>query len=66
MSAAHVVTSLVVALSDVKHSGSVDVQVVERYEDVVVCCNRDVEGSISGGGDMGNVDGAVEFANNVD
>ena len=66
MSAALVVTSLVVTLSDVKHAGSVDVRVVERYEDVVVCCDSDVEGSISGGGDMGNVDGAVEFANNVD
>ena len=66
MSAALVVTSLVVTLSDVKHAGSVDVRVVERYEDVVVCCDSDVEGSISGGADMGNVDGAVEFANNVD
>ena len=66
MSAALVVTSFVVTLSDVKHAGSVDVQVVERYEDVVVCCDSDVEGSISGGGDMGNVDVAVEFANNVD
>jgi hypothetical protein len=66
MSAALVVTSLVVTLSDVKHAGSVDVRVVERYEDVVVCCDSDVEGSISGGGDMGNVDVAVEFANNVD
>ncbi len=66
MSAAHVVTSLVVTLSNVKHAGSVDVQVVERYEDVVVCCDSVVEGSISGSGDMGNVDGAVEFANNVE
>ena len=66
MSAALVVTSLVVTLSDVKHAGSVDVKVVGRYEDVVVCCDSDVEGSISGGGDMGCVDGAVEFANNVD
>ena len=66
MSAALVVTSLVVTLSDVKHAGSVDVQVVERYEDVVVCCDSVVEGSISGSGDMGNFDGAVEFANNVE
>ncbi len=51
MSAVLVVTSFVITLSDVKHAGSVDVQVVERYEDVVVCCDSDVEGSISGGGD---------------
>jgi hypothetical protein len=66
MSTTLVVTSLVVTLSDVKHAGCVDVQVVERYEDVVVCCDSDVKGSISGGGAMGDVDGAVEFANNVE
>ena len=66
MSAALVVTSLVVTLSDVKHAGSVDVRVVERYEDVVVCCDSDVEGSISGGGDgfgNENISKSVEVNN---
>jgi hypothetical protein len=47
MSAAFVVTLLVVTLSDTRHVRGVDIQ----NKDVIVCCDNDVEGSISGGGD---------------